>query len=64
MYTITDLATLQTFFKKEKLVSFGLGYLFTSNNSQINLSGVIGSKTGDKISFKNTQLSVNWVSFF
>ena len=64
MYTITDLALISTTNSKEKLYSFGLGYLFNSNNSQINISTAVGTNTKNPLDFKNTQFFVNWVNFF
>jgi hemolysin activation/secretion protein len=64
LYTITDLALITTTNSKEKLYSFGLGYLFNSNNSQINISTAIGTNTKNPLDFKNTQFFVNWVNFF
>ena len=64
LYTITDLALITTTVSKEKLYSFGLGYLFNSNNSQINISTAVGTNTKNPLDFKNTQFFVNWVNFF
>ena len=64
MYTITDLALITTTNSKEKLYSFGLGYLFNSNSSQINISTAVGTSTKNPLDFKNTQFFVNWVNFF
>jgi hypothetical protein len=64
LYTITDLALISTTNSKEKLYSFGLGYLFNSNNSQINISTAVGTNTKNPLDFKNTQFFVNWVNFF
>ena len=64
LYTITDLAFITTTNSKEKLYSFGLGYLFNSNSSQINISAAVGTNTKNPLEFKNTQFFVNWVNFF
>ena len=64
MYTITDLALISTTNSKEKLYSLGLGYLFNSNNSQINISTAVGTNTKSPLDFRNTQFFVNWVNFF
>lgn len=64
LYTITDLALISTTNSKEKLYSFGLGYLFNANNSQINISTAVGTNTKNPLDFKNTQFFVNWVNFF
>jgi hemolysin activation/secretion protein len=64
LYTITDLALISTTNRKEKLYSLGLGYLFHSNNSQINIATAVGTNTKNTLDFKNTQFFVNWVNFF
>ena len=64
LYTITDLALISTTNSKEKLYSLGLGYLFNSNSSQINISTAVGTNTKNPLDFKNTQFFVNWVNFF
>ncbi|QTD36962.1 hypothetical protein JL193_12620 [Polaribacter batillariae] len=60
LYTITDVGKINTNSKSENLLSFGLGYLFTSKNSQINLS--IAKNTSNTL--KNVQLAINWVNYF
>jgi hypothetical protein len=64
LYTITDLAIISTNQNKEKLYSLGIGYLFNTNNSQINISTAVGTNTKNPLDFKNTQFFVNWVNFF
>ena len=64
LYTITDLALISTTNSKEKLYSLGLGYLFNSNSSQINISTAVGTNTENPLDFKNTQFFVNWMNFF
>ncbi|MFT4646058.1 MAG: hypothetical protein ACI8ZX_002482 [Planctomycetota bacterium] len=64
LYTITDLAIISTNQNKEKLYSLGIGYLFNTNNSQINISTAIGSNSKNSLDFKNTQFFVNWINFF
>ena len=64
LYTITDLALISTTNSKKKLYSLGLGYLFNTNNSQINISTAVGTNTENPLDFKNTQFFVNWMNFF
>jgi hypothetical protein len=64
IYSITDLALITTPNTTEKLMGLGIGYLFTTNNSQINISTTIGTDSKNPINFKNTQLFINWVNFF
>jgi len=64
LYSITDLAIISTQQNKEKLYSLGIGYLFNTNNSQINISTAVGTNTKNPLDFKNTQFFVNWINFF
>jgi hypothetical protein len=63
-YTITDLALISSEKEHKKLYSLGLGYLFNTNTSQINISTAIGIDIDNPINFKNTLFFVNWISFF
>jgi hypothetical protein len=64
IYSITDLALITTTNTIEKLMGLGVGYLFNTNNAQINISTTIGTDSKNPINFKNTQLFINWVNFF
>ena len=64
LYSITDFAIFETINKKEKLFAFGLGYLFNTKTSQINISTAIPSNLKSSLNFKNTQLLINWVNLF
>jgi len=64
LYTITDLALISTPSSKERLYGFGLGYLFNTNNSQINISSAIGTNSKNPINTEDIQLFVNWTNFF
>ena len=64
LYSITDLALVSTTNQTEKLLGMGIGYLFSTNNAQINISTAIGSSSNTPINLKNTQFFVNWVNFF
>ena len=64
LYSITDVAFISTTERQEKLIGLGIGYLFSTNNAQINISAAVGSSTKTPQNFKNTQLFVNWVNFF
>jgi hemolysin activation/secretion protein len=63
-YTITDLALISSEKENKKLYSLGLGYLFNTNTSQINISTAIGIDVDNPINLKNTLFFVNWISFF
>jgi hypothetical protein len=65
IYSITDLALITTTTTTiEKLMGLGVGYLFTTNNAQINISTTLGTDSRNPINFKNTQLFINWINFF
>jgi hypothetical protein len=64
IYSITDLALIKTTNTNDKLIGLGVGYLFTTNNSQINISTTIGTDSKNRINFKNAQLFINWINFF
>lgn len=63
-YTITDIAKLNVNSESKNLIGLGLGYLFTSNNSQINISSVTSKNNNQNIDLKNTKLLISWVNFF
>jgi hemolysin activation/secretion protein len=63
-YSITDFGDIKTSLKKETLLGIGLGYLFTTKNSQINLSTAIGKSSSQDFDFKNSKLIISWKSFF
>jgi hypothetical protein len=64
LYSITDLALVATENNTEKLIGIGIGYLFNTNNSQINISTAIGTDSKNPINIKNTQFLVDWMLFF
>lgn len=64
IYSITDLAFITTTNTTEKLMGLGIGYLFNTNNAQINISTTLGNNSRNPINFKDTQLFINWINFF
>lgn len=64
LYTITDIGRINLNTKNENLLGLGLGYLFNTNNSQINLSFTTGKTRLQNIDFKNIKLIINWVNRF
>jgi hypothetical protein len=48
----------------ENLLGIGLGYLFTSKNSQINISSALGRNSSKGFDFNQTKLIINWTNFF
>ncbi|MCG1035699.1 POTRA domain-containing protein [Polaribacter sargassicola] len=64
IYSISDIGTAKINKTNTTLIGLGFGYLFTTNNSQINIS-TIGSKSNSKtIDFKNIKLLIGWKNFF
>ncbi|WP_299012235.1 hypothetical protein [uncultured Polaribacter sp.] len=64
LYSITDLAIAVQNKIQQQLFGLGLGYTFSSNNSKINLSAVTGNNVKQQINIRNTQLLINWTTFF
>ncbi|WP_343330476.1 ShlB/FhaC/HecB family hemolysin secretion/activation protein [Polaribacter staleyi] len=64
LYTITDIGRIDLNSQKETLLGFGLGYLFNTNNSQINLSLSAGKINKQNIDFKRIKLIINWKNYF
>lgn len=62
-YSITDFAIVKNN-AEEKLYGLGLGYVFISNNSKINISSAIGNSLNDNFNFKKPQLLISWVTLF
>ncbi|MGJ8743619.1 hypothetical protein [Polaribacter sp.] len=63
-YSITDFANIKTIIGNDNLLGLGLGYLFSTSNSQINLSTAIGKTTSQNFDFKESKLIISWKSFF
>ncbi|WP_439130002.1 hypothetical protein [Polaribacter sp.] len=64
LYSISDFAIIESINKKEKLLALGLGYLFNTKSSQINISIAIPNNLKNSNTLKNTQLLINWINFF
>jgi outer membrane protein assembly factor BamA len=64
LYTITDIGKINLNTNNENLLGLGLGYLFNTNNSQINLSFITGKTRLQNIDFKNIKLIINWANQF
>ncbi|ARV16691.1 hypothetical protein BTO07_16775 [Polaribacter sp. SA4-12] len=60
LYTITDIGIINN----KNIIGFGIGYLFNTNKSQINLSLSTGKENSQNIDFKSIKLSINWRNFF
>ena len=61
LYTITDFGTINS---TDNVLGLGLGYLFNTNNSQINLSLSLGKQNNTSFNVNSTKLGVIWTSFF
>ena len=64
LYTISDFGRIKANSTKKDLLGLGIGYLFTTNNSQINLSSVVSKTNNQNIDFKDIKLLIKWVNFF
>ena len=60
LYTITDIGRSNN----KNILGIGLGYLFNTNKSQINLSISTGKENAQNIDFKSIKLTVNWKNYF
>ena len=64
LYTITDFAEITNIKNNNNLTSFGLGFLFNTKNSLINVNSSVGKSENEKFDFKNAKLVVSWKVFF
>ena len=64
LYTITDFAEITNIKNNNNLTSFGLGFLFNTKNSLINVNSSVGRSENEKFDFKNAKLIVSWKVFF
>lgn len=62
LYSITDLGSVQE--HSSTLVSYGIGYLFNTNNSQININTVIEKQPSKSFNFESIKLIINWRNIF
>ncbi|WP_208890012.1 POTRA domain-containing protein [Polaribacter sejongensis] len=64
LYTITDLGQIDLNSKNENLIGLGFGYLFNTNNSQINMSLSTGKTNQQETDLKSVKLTINWKNYF
>ena len=64
LYSITDFGQFSTQNEQKIALGFGIGYLFRTGNSQININAVVGKNDSNAIDFKQVKLIVNWKNFF
>ena len=62
LYSITDIGKTKT--NDNTLLGLGIGYLFTTNNSQIKISTAIGGTSLKKTDLKDSKITINWSNFF
>lgn len=60
LYTITDIGVINN----KNIIGLGIGYLFNTNDSQINLSLSIGKEESQSINFKKSKLIISWINSF
>ena len=64
LYSITDFGRFSSQNEQKSIVGFGIGYLFNTKNSQININLAAGKNNSNTIDFKQVKLIVNWKNFF
>ncbi len=64
LYNITDIGRFKNQLSTENLLGIGIGYLFKTNRSQINIATVLGKNTSQDFDFNNSKIIINWKSFF
>lgn len=64
LYTITDFGKANLNSKNEDLIGLGLGYLFNTNKSQININLSTGKTSQQKIDLNSIKLTINWINYF
>lgn len=63
LYSITDIAQIKDV-ANNQLLGLGLGYLFYSNQSKINISLSVGKTSSTPFDFQNTKLIIGWINYF
>ena len=64
LYSITDIGQAKINNGNKNLLGIGLGYLFTTKKSQINISTTLGKKNTQSFDYKNIKLLINWRNYF
>ena len=64
LYSITDFGQFLSFKQQKNALGLGIGYLFNSKNSQINLNMSVGKNNSNTIDFKEVKLIINWKNYF
>jgi len=63
-YTITDIGSIEVNSKDKSMLGLGLGYFFTSNKSQINISTSLAYTKEQQTDLKNIKLNIIWKNLF
>ncbi|MDP5091691.1 MAG: hypothetical protein NWQ17_00180 [Polaribacter sp.] len=64
LYTITDFGRFSSFNEQKNALGLGIGYLFNTGNSQLNINASAGKNNSNTIDFKEVKLAVSWKSYF
>ncbi|PQJ74975.1 ShlB/FhaC/HecB family hemolysin secretion/activation protein [Polaribacter gangjinensis] len=64
LYTITDFGQFSSINQQKNVLGLGIGYLFNTGNSQINLNASVGKNDSNTIDFKEVKLIINWKNYF
>lgn len=63
LYTISDLGFTNST-NNNSLFGLGLGYLFLSKNSKIDINFAIGKANNSPFNFNDTKLGITWINYF
>ena len=64
IYSITDLASVGNGINNENLLGIGIGYLFKTSSSVINLSTAIGKSASNTFDFNKSKIIISWKNYF
>ena len=64
LYSITDIGHAKLNNGNKNILGIGLGYLFTTKKSQINLSTSLGKINTQSFDYNNIKLIINWKNYF
>lgn len=62
LYTLTDFGKIKE--ENKKLISFGIGYKFIKEKSQININVSNGNIEKDAAILNNIKITINWINLF
>jgi len=64
VYSITDIASVNASSSNENLLGLGIGYLFRTKSSQINISTAVGKNSSNKFDFNTSKIIISWKNYF